>query len=105
MRRISLILIWTAVPTLAGCAGLAAIDSGRQLQAYLDCNTTASKQLASLGSDPILLAVQAEASCENPRSALERTYRRLAPDRADALIRDVRSAAVGNNTATIVMAR
>jgi hypothetical protein len=104
MLRISLILIWTSLPALAGCAGLAAVDSGRQLQAYLDCNITASRQLAALDGDPVLLALEAEASCENPRSTLERTYRRLTPDTADALIRDVRSAAVGNNTATIVMA-
>ena len=105
MRRISLILIWTSIPVLAGCAGLAAVNSGRQLQAYLDCNTAASKRAAALDGDPVLLAVEAEASCEQPRSALQRTYRRLMPDTASAMIQDLKSAAVGNNTATIVMAR
>ncbi|MDW6022395.1 hypothetical protein SAZ10_11580 [Mesorhizobium sp. BAC0120] len=105
MRRISLILICTSISSLAGCAGLAAVNSGQQLQAYLDCNTAASKRLATLDGDPVLLAVEAESSCENPRRVLESTYRRLMPDAAGSMIQDLKSAAVGNNAAAIVMAR
>lgn len=91
---------------LGGCAGVAAIDTGRLLQAYVDCNGTASRRLAASFADPVDLAVAAEASCGERRAALERAYRRTVGEtEARQLIASVKSAAVATNATTIVVAR
>lgn len=93
-----------ALLLVGGCAGVAAIDSGRQLQAYVDCNAAASRRLAGSAGDPVDLAVAAEASCRDRLAALARTYQRtVGAEQARQLIASVKSGALGSNAATIMM--
>mgnify|MGYP000911231189 CR=1 FL=1 len=91
---------------LVGCAGVAAIDTGRLLQAYVDCNGAASRRQAVSSGDPLDLAAAAEVSCGDRRAALERAYRRTVGEaEARRLIASVKSAAFATNATTIIMAR
>ncbi len=101
-NRIPHLLAILVLVQAGGCAGVAAIDSGRLLQAYVDCNQAAARRLAAAGGDPIELSIVAEASCASRRASLERTYRRAAGEaQARQLIDSVRSAAVASNAAII----
>jgi hypothetical protein len=101
-NRIPRLLAILLLVQAGGCAGVAAIDSGRLLQAYADCNQAAARRLAASGGDPIELSIAAEASCTSRRTSLERAYRRAAGEaQARQLIDSVRSAAVASNAAII----
>jgi hypothetical protein len=94
------------VVLLSACAGWAAVNSGRLLQDYVDCNALAANQLALSAGDAVALAIEAEASCEGSRMALEHVYRRsVGPDQAGELIDNIKRVAVANNAAAVLLAR
>jgi hypothetical protein len=88
---------------LHGCAGVAAVQAPGRLERYVSCNTENSMRRSSSAGDPTTLAIEAEASCAEERSALERVYQRtVGTEQAGALLYGIRQAAIASNATTII---